>query len=117
MKAPVPALTSRTSASSPAASFFDRIEAVMRSIDSTVPVTSRMRVEAAVGGRDVGGLADDRAADLAHDAAEGLGVGLGGVAGDRVELVERAAGMAEAAAGDHRDVGAAGGERRARASG
>ena len=46
------------------------------------------------------------------DAAEGLGVGLGRVAGDGVELVERAAGVAEAAAGDHRHEGAAGGERR-----
>ena len=66
MKAPEPVLTSRTSASRPAASFFDRIEAVIRSINSTVPVTSRMRVEAAVGGGDVGGLADDGAADLAR---------------------------------------------------
>ena len=42
MKAPVPSLTSSTSASRPAASFFDRIEAVIRSIDSTVAVTSRI---------------------------------------------------------------------------
>ena len=77
-----------------------------------MPVTSRMRVEAAVGGGDVGGLADDGAADVRDHAAEGLGVGLRGVAGDGVELVERAAGVAEAAAGDHRDEGAAGGERR-----
>ena len=42
MKAPEPVFTSSTSASRPAASFFDRIEAVMRSIDSTVPVTSRI---------------------------------------------------------------------------
>ena len=42
MKAPEPVLTSRTSASRPAASFFDRIEAVIRSINSTVAVTSRM---------------------------------------------------------------------------
>ncbi len=40
--APDPALTSRTSASSPAASFFDRIDAVIRSIDSTVPDSSRI---------------------------------------------------------------------------
>jgi hypothetical protein len=70
-------------------------------------------VEAAVGGGDVGGLADDGAAGLAHHAAQGVEVGLGRVAGDGVELVERAPGMAEAAAGDHRDVGAAGGQRRA----
>ncbi len=42
MKAPDPHFTSSTSASSPAASFFDRIEAVIRSMLSTVPVTSRI---------------------------------------------------------------------------
>ena len=42
MKAPEPVLTSRTRPFSPAASFFDRIEAVMSGIDSTVAVTSRM---------------------------------------------------------------------------
>ena len=42
MKAPEPDLTSITSPCSPAASFFDRIEAVMRATDSTVAVTSRM---------------------------------------------------------------------------
>ena len=41
MNAPEPALTSITSASSPAASFFDRIEATISGIDSTVPVASR----------------------------------------------------------------------------
>ena len=42
MKAPEPNFTSMTRPSSPAASFFDKIEAVMRSMDSTVAVTSRM---------------------------------------------------------------------------
>ena len=42
MKAPEPVFTSITSPSSPAASFFDRIEAVMSGIDSTVAVTSRI---------------------------------------------------------------------------
>ena len=42
MKAPEPVFTSITSASSPAASFFDRIEAVIRGMDSTVAVTSRI---------------------------------------------------------------------------
>ena len=41
MNAPEPALTSMTSASSPAASFFDRIEATISGIDSTVAVASR----------------------------------------------------------------------------
>jgi len=41
MKAPLPVLTSITSASRPAASFLDRIEPVIMAIDSTVAVTSR----------------------------------------------------------------------------
>ena len=70
------------------------------------------RVEAPVGGRERRGLADDRAADVAHHLPERSEVGLRVVAGDRIELVERAAGVAEAAAGDHRHVGAAGREHR-----
>ena len=42
MKAPLPTLTSITSASSPAASFFDRIDAVISGMHSTVAVTSRI---------------------------------------------------------------------------
>ena len=42
MNAPEPNLTSITSASSPAASFLDRIEATISGIDSTVPVASRI---------------------------------------------------------------------------
>jgi len=42
MNAPLPDLTSITSASRPAAIFFDKIDAVMSGIDSTVPVTSRI---------------------------------------------------------------------------
>ncbi len=63
-------------------------------------------VEAPVGGRQIGRLADDRAAGFLHDAPEEREVGLGCVARNRIELVERAAGVAEAAAGDHRHEGA-----------
>ncbi len=42
MKAPLPTFTSSTSASSPAASFFDRMLAVIKGSDSTVAVTSRI---------------------------------------------------------------------------
>ena len=42
MNAPEPVFTSSTRPCSPAASFFDRIEAVMSGTDSTVAVTSRM---------------------------------------------------------------------------
>ena len=41
-KAPLPVLTSMTKPSSPAASFLDKIDAVIKSIDSTVAVTSRV---------------------------------------------------------------------------
>ncbi len=41
MKAPLPTLTSSTSAPVPSAIFFDMIELAMSGIDSTVPVTSR----------------------------------------------------------------------------
>ena len=41
MKAPRPTFTSSTSASMPSASFFDRIDATMSGMDSTVAVTSR----------------------------------------------------------------------------
>ena len=42
MKAPLPIFTSSTSELSPAASFFDRMEAVISGTDSTVAVTSRI---------------------------------------------------------------------------
>ena len=41
MNAPLPTLTSSTSAPVPSAIFFDMIELAMSGIDSTVPVTSR----------------------------------------------------------------------------
>jgi hypothetical protein len=75
------------------------------------------RVEAPVGRGQLGGLADDRTADLTDDPAEGVEPRGGVVARDAGELVERPAGMAEAAAGDHRHEAAAGrhhrGERQA----
>ena len=42
MNAPLPTLTSIASPCRPAASFFERIEAVISPMDSTVAVTSRM---------------------------------------------------------------------------
>ena len=54
MNAPEPAFTSITSASSPAASFLDRIEATISGIDSTVAGRVAQRVEAAVGRRELG---------------------------------------------------------------
>ena len=71
------------------------------------------RVEALVGGREIAGLADDGAAcALRSPCASSATSGCVLIAGDRVELVERAAGMAEPAAGDHRHDAAAGGDDR-----
>ena len=65
-------------------------------------------IEALVGGRQIGGLADDGAARLARHLAEQVEIGLRDIARNGIELVERAAGVAEAAARDHRHVAAAG---------
>ena len=70
------------------------------------------RVEALVGWGQVGGLADDRTAGLGDRPPEGLDVRLRPVAGNGVQLVEGATGMAQAAARDHRHRGAAGGQDR-----
>ena len=67
-------------------------------------------IEAFVGRRQVRRLADDGAARFARRLAEEIKARLGGIAGDRVELVQRAASVTEAPARDHRHVTAAGGE-------
>src|SRR6185436_4649456 len=91
--APLPRFTSRTSAFSPSASFFDMILA-------------------AVGGGDLGRLPDHRAPELHH-----LCLRLGerqsrAESGDRLELVERAAGVAQAASRHHGHGHAARGDER-----
>ena len=57
-------------------------------------------------------LADDGAADLADAAAERLGIGRGVVPGNGFELIDRAAGVAESAPRDHRDIKPASRDRR-----
>ena len=70
MNAPEPNLTSITSASSPAASFLDRIEATISGIDSTVPVTSRSAYSRRSAGREVARSGRPCAAGLADDAPQ-----------------------------------------------
>ena len=70
------------------------------------------RVQALVGGRQIRRLADDGAAHLRHHRSQRRQIGLGAVTGDRIELVERPPGMAQAAPGDHRNPGATGRQRR-----
>ena len=68
------------------------------------------RVEPFVGGRQIVGLADDRAADVAHDAAKRLPIRHRVVPRDREHLVERPARVTQAASGDHRHERAARGD-------
>ena len=70
-------------------------------------------VEGEVGRDELGGLADDREADLAHLGDQLLGRQVDPEAGDRLELVERAAGVPEAAAAHLPERDAAGGDDRA----
>ena len=62
MNAPGPDLTSKTRDSAPSATFFDKIDAVMRGIDSTVPVTSRNAYSFLSAGDDLGRLPRHREA-------------------------------------------------------
>ena len=70
------------------------------------------RVEPAVGGGQLGGLADDGAADGSDHPTKALEIGGRVVAGDAGQLVHGAAGMAQAPARDHRHVSATGRHQR-----
>ena len=112
MNAPEPVLTSSTSASRPSASFLERIEATISGIDSTVPVASRTAYR-----RRSAGARSAVWPTIAQPASRTTRwitsvAGTRRVAGDAVELVQRPAGVAEAAAGDHRHRRAARGEDR-----
>ena len=69
-------------------------------------------VEALIRRRQRAGLADNRHPDLFDNLAETFVVRENIEARDRLQLVQRAAGMAEAASGDHRHIAAAGGHHR-----
>ncbi len=70
MKAPLPTLTSSTSASTPSASFFDMIEEEISGIDSTVPVTSRRAYSLRSAGASRSILADEAQAEFGKLLAE-----------------------------------------------
>ena len=113
MKAPSPTLTSSTIASAPPAIFFDMIEEAISGRMSTVAGDVAEPVELLVRRHEVVGLADDRQPDLLHLLDEAVDGEVDAEAGDRLELVERAAGVAEAAAAHLPDRDAAGGDDRA----
>ena len=102
MNAPLPVLTSSTRPSIPSASFFDMIEAAIKRdrLDGRRRVAER--VEQLVGRGDLGGLADQDQAALVEHRLVAVEVEVDAEAGDRLELVERAAGVAQPAARDHR---------------
>ena len=117
MKAPEPTLTSSTRAPVPSAIFLDMIELAISGIASTVPVTSR----SAYSLRSAGARPEPAWQITAPTSSSWRSISsLDSAArqpGDRLELVQRAAGVAQAAAGQlgHREP--AGRDQRARAAG
>ena len=112
MNAPVPTLTSSTSADEPSAIFLLMIELAISGIDSTVPVTSRSAYSLRSAGARPSPAAHTTA-PTSRSCAQELGVGQRGApARNRLQLVERAAGVAEPAAGQLRHRGAAGRHQR-----
>jgi hypothetical protein len=107
-KAPLPHLTSSTRPCKPAASFLLRMLAVISGTLSTVAVRSRMAYKPPVCRRQGGRSADDGAARGAQRGQQGGAVGIHHVAGQGFQLVQRAAGVAQAAPADHRHHAAAG---------
>ena len=72
-------------------------------IDSTVAGDIAQGVELAVGGRELIGLADEAQPELAELRLELIDREIGAEAGNGLQLIQRAAGMAERAAGHHRN--------------
>jgi len=70
------------------------------------------RVEEFVGGHEPRALRGDRAAHIANDCEESLGREIRSHAGNRLELVERTAGVSERAPGELRERNAARGDER-----
>ena len=112
MNAPLPHFTSSTNASSPSASFLLMMLAVIKRNRRDGAGDVAERVKFAVCGHKVGRRAADHAADAASDGLHFVDREIGAEAGNRLELVERAAGRAEAAAGDHRHLQVAAGQER-----
>ena len=97
--APDPTLTSSTRASAPSASFLLITELAISGSDSTVRGDVAQRVDLAVGGRQVARGEDGRA-DVDQLLADRALMPISAVKpGDGLELVQRAAGVPESAAG------------------
>ena len=98
MNAPLPTLTSSTSASTPAASFFDMMERRDQRNGFHRGRGIAQRIQLAVGRRDLRRLPDKRQPVLDQLRAEFVDRQIGAESGNGFQLVQRAAGMAQRAA-------------------
>ena len=99
MKAPVPVLTSRTSAPVPSAIFLDMIELAISGIDSTVPVTSRSAYSFLSAGARPPPAAAITAPTVPSAVISSSLLRLARQPRDRLQLVQGPAGVPEAAPG------------------
>ena len=102
MNAPSPTFTSSTSRLAPAATFLDMIEVAISGIDGTVAVASRSAYMRRSAGTRASVWPATRHPHVAHLRDQLGGRQVDAEAGDRLQLVERAAGVAQAAAGELR---------------
>jgi len=114
MNAPRPALTSKTIASAPPAIFFETIELAISPVEGHRTGAIAQGVEQPVSRNEPSRLRGDGAADRFHLRDERCRLEIGADARDRLELVERSAGVAERATREFRDRNAAGGDERDR---
>ena len=111
MKAPEPTLTSSTSAPVPSAIFLLMIEEAISGIDSTVPVTSRSAYSFLSAGASPEPAAQITAPTSSSWRSISRVAQRRPPAGDGLELVQGAAGVAESAAGQLRHRHPAGGDQ------
>ena len=114
MKAPLPTLTSRTSASRPAASFLDMMEDAISGMDSTVAVASRSEYSLPSAGATSGVCPMNARRCWINCSRNSSTVRLVRKPGNRFQLVQRAAGVAQGAPRDHRNHHARRGRQRRR---
>ena len=101
--APLPAFTSSTMAPAPPASFLLMIEAAMRPAEGTVPVASRSASRRSSPGVRLAAWETTAIPDVPHLAHEAVQRKIGLESGDRLQLVDRAAGVGLPAAAHRGD--------------
>ena len=102
IKAPLPVFTSSTKPSKPPANFLDKIEAVIKSMLSTVDVTSRTAYKTFVRRRDRA-LAPTIAQPALVTTSRNCARSVGCSAGDGFQFIQRPASVAQTTPRNHRD--------------